>query len=111
MSTGVLSCLVDKFQGSYAGRPLIGVYIKWQAKRHDGFFLPELRLVMVVVPALLVPAGLLMFGFGVERYLHRAVLFRVLFLPELLQRHCLLDCNGGRHGQLCRSIRGSSLTH
>jgi hypothetical protein len=37
--------------------------------------LPESRLVLLVVPALFMPAGLLMFGFGAEKHLHWAVLY------------------------------------
>ena len=61
--------------GAYVGGHVTDVYVKWHAKHHEGIFSPESRLVMLIVPALFVPAGLLMFGFGAERHLHWAVLF------------------------------------
>ena len=51
------------------------VYVRHYARRHNGIFSPESRLVLLTIPALLVPAGLLMFGFGAERKLHWIVPF------------------------------------
>jgi hypothetical protein len=62
------------------GGPLTDVFVKWQAKRNGGIFSPESRLVMLIVPALFVPVGLLMFGFGAERHLHWIVLYIGYFL-------------------------------
>ena len=51
------------------------IYVKYWARRHEGKFSPEARLVLLVAPALIVPAGLLMFGFGAQRKLHWAVIY------------------------------------
>lgn len=45
------------------------VYVRYAARRVNGVFSPESRLVLLIIPAFLVPAGLLMFGFGAERKL------------------------------------------
>jgi MFS family permease len=43
---------------------------QWSSRRNDGVFEPEMRLPVVIFPALLVPAGLLMFGCGVHNGVH-----------------------------------------
>ena len=51
------------------------VYSNWDARKKGGVFNPESRLLLLVIPGVLVPTGLLMFGFGATRHLHWAVLF------------------------------------
>ncbi|KIW12694.1 hypothetical protein PV08_09972 [Exophiala spinifera] len=43
---------------------------QWSTRRNGGVFEPEMRLPVVVFPALLVPAGLLMFGVGIAHETH-----------------------------------------
>ena len=43
---------------------------QWSTRRNGGVFEPEMRLPVVVFPALLVPAGLLMFGVGIAHQTH-----------------------------------------
>ncbi|OQV07286.1 hypothetical protein CLAIMM_11741 [Cladophialophora immunda] len=43
---------------------------QWSTRRNGGVFEPEMRLPVVVIPALLVPAALLMFGIGVAHEVH-----------------------------------------
>jgi len=54
---------------------LTDVYAKYAARRNSGRFSPESRLVLLIIPALIGPAGLLMFGFGAQRQLHWLILF------------------------------------
>lgn len=67
--------LVGNLFGAYIGGYLTDVYAARQARRNQGIFEPESRLVLLLIPATLTAAGILMFGFGAERYLHWAVLF------------------------------------
>jgi hypothetical protein len=48
--------------GSIWGGPLSDMYILWRASRHRGIYEPEMRLEMMVLPALATPAGLLCYG-------------------------------------------------
>lgn len=43
---------------------------QWSTKRNRGVFEPEMRLPVTIVPIVLVPAGLLMFGIGVAHQAH-----------------------------------------
>ena len=61
--------------GAYAGGKLSDLYVRFHARRHGGKFLPESRLVLLVVPAVIGPCGLLMFGFGAQRSWHWAILY------------------------------------
>lgn len=61
--------------GAFIGGYLTDVYVRRWAKTHDGVFSPEARLVLLIPLALIVPAGLLMFGFGAQEGLHWAVLY------------------------------------
>lgn len=45
----------------------------WSARNNDGIFEPEMRLPVIIFPAILVPIGLLMFGIGVAKQVHWAV--------------------------------------
>jgi hypothetical protein len=57
--------------------------VQYWARTHGGIFHPESRLVFLAISALLVPTGLLMFGFGAERHLHWAVLYVGYFLQNV----------------------------
>ena len=51
---------IGNLLGSYCGGGLTDKIATWQARRNNGIFEPEARLVVLVVPFFLVPAGLLM---------------------------------------------------
>jgi MFS family permease len=68
-------CTVGNLVGAFTGGHLTDVYARQSARRDSERFSPESRLVLLIIPALIVPAGLLMFGFGSERKLHWVVLF------------------------------------
>lgn len=57
------------------GGKLTDIYARRCARRADGKFIPESRLVLLIIPAILGPCGLLMFGFGAQKSLHWAVLY------------------------------------
>lgn len=66
---------VGTLLGAFTGGYLTDVYSTWDARRNGGRFRPESRMMLLVVPGLLVPIGLLMFGFGASRHFHWIVLF------------------------------------
>ena len=51
---------IGNIVGSYCGGGLTDKIAEWQARRNNGIFEPEARLVALVIPFVLVPAGLLM---------------------------------------------------
>jgi hypothetical protein len=65
MSTGVsglinISASIGCFIGAYCGGGLTDTFVKYRARRNNGIFEPETRLVALVIPFFLVPIGLLM---------------------------------------------------
>ncbi|KAI9813841.1 MAG: hypothetical protein M1827_003631 [Pycnora praestabilis] len=69
---GIIGNLVGGFMGGY----FVDVYSRWRAHRNPhGTFEPESRLPLVILPWLIVPVGLLMFGYGTQDELHWAVMF------------------------------------
>jgi hypothetical protein len=67
MSPGINSlikvpALIGILLGSLYSGFMIDRYAQWYARRHNGTFEPETRLVALVVPFFLVPVGLLMFS-------------------------------------------------
>lgn len=61
--------------GAFTGGYLTDAYAAWDARRHGGMFRPESRLPLLIIPGLLVPTGLLMFGYGATQHWHWAILF------------------------------------
>ena len=79
MSTGVsglinIPATIGALIGAYCGR-LTDLYGERQARKNDGVFEPETRLVALVVPFFVVPAGLLMYGLGIQHETSWAVPF------------------------------------
>lgn len=65
MSPGIssliyIAAIIGMTIGSYIGGPLTDRLAEWYARKHNGVFEPEIRLVVMFVPFLIVPAGLLM---------------------------------------------------
>jgi hypothetical protein len=50
-------------------------YSDRRARKNNGVFQPETRLVLIGIPAVLVPAGCILFGYGVERTLNWTAMF------------------------------------
>ena len=51
---------IGNLLGSYCGGGLTDKIAEWQARRNNGIFEPEARLIALVIPFVLVPAGILM---------------------------------------------------
>jgi hypothetical protein len=56
-----LPSFIGIFLGSYCGGGFTDIIAKWQARRNNGVFEPEARLLALIVPFFIVPAGLLMY--------------------------------------------------
>lgn len=67
--------IIGNLFGAWVGGWVVDRYSDWKSKRNNGIFLPETRLHLLVIPALIVPAGCLVFGYGVARTLHWTALF------------------------------------
>ncbi len=65
--------LVGNIVGAISGGWLTDKYATWRARRNNGIFVPESRLPMLIIPAICVPVGLLMFGFCATKHLHWAI--------------------------------------
>lgn len=63
------SCIGNAFGSVFCGYVNDKVS-QWSTRRNNGVFEPEMRLPLVMFPALLVPVGLVMFGAGVNNSLH-----------------------------------------
>jgi hypothetical protein len=53
--------LIGSILGALCGGELTDRFAKWHARRNNGVFEPESRLVLLVIPFLIVPTGLLLF--------------------------------------------------
>ena len=47
--------------GSYCGGALTDRFLEWRLKKNNGIFEPETRLIPVILPFFIVPAGVLMY--------------------------------------------------
>jgi hypothetical protein len=61
--------------GALVGGPLVDWYSDRHASKNGGVFHPESRLTLLIFPAVMVPAGCLAFGYGVQNTLHWTSLF------------------------------------
>jgi len=52
--------------GAFAGGWCVDRYCDWSARREGGVFKPEMRLVLLIFPLVVVPAGCVLFGYGVQ---------------------------------------------
>jgi hypothetical protein len=90
MSPGINSlinipAIIGILIGAYCGGGLTDKFVEWRARKNNGVFEPETRLIGLVLPFFLVPVGLLMYissrvvddryGIGVERQTSWAVPF------------------------------------
>ncbi|KAF1983884.1 MFS general substrate transporter [Aulographum hederae CBS 113979] len=67
--------LIGNIVGSFTGGWMVDRYSDWRAKKNNGVFQPETRLVLVIIPILIAPAGCLLFGYGVQNVMHWTTLF------------------------------------
>ena len=56
---------IGNIVGAILGGWLVDRYSDWRSKKNGGVFQPETRLHLLFIPALIVPAGCLAFGYGV----------------------------------------------
>lgn len=70
-----IPAIIGNLIGAFVGGKLTDIWVRRWAKTHGGIFSAESRLVLLVAPAIAVPAGLIMFGIGAEDSLHWIVLF------------------------------------
>ena len=66
MSPGISSLInvsgaIGSVLGAFIGGGFTDLLAEWQARRNGGIFEPEARLVALIVPFFVVPAGLLMY--------------------------------------------------
>ena len=66
MSPGIQSLiyvapLVTGALGSYCGGGLTDIIVQWRARKNNGIFEPEDRLLAIFIPLIIVPAGELMY--------------------------------------------------
>lgn len=67
--------LLGNLFGAFAGGWLVDRYSDWRSKKNNGLFQPESRLTLLIIPGFIVPAGCLVFGYGVQETLHWISLF------------------------------------
>ena len=53
-----ISGLIGNVLGSYLGGALMDKYIEWQARRNGGIYELEMRIVGLILPLVVTPAGL-----------------------------------------------------
>ncbi|KAK7903234.1 hypothetical protein LTR67_001251 [Exophiala xenobiotica] len=75
LAVGNISCsyLVSSVVGCVAGGPLTDWTVQFITKRHGGYFAPESRLWCMIPPALVAPAGLMLWGAGIQNHLSSMV--------------------------------------
>jgi len=78
MSPGIQSlinipAIIGAAAGSYWGGALTDRFVEWRARKNNGVFEPETRLLALVLPLFIVPAGVLMYGFGIAHQTSWAV--------------------------------------
>lgn len=62
--------LIGNVIGAWLGGWVVDRYSQWRSKKNGGVFQPEMRLHLLIIPALIVPTGCLAFGYGVAKSLH-----------------------------------------
>ncbi|KAK5136176.1 hypothetical protein LTR08_004013 [Meristemomyces frigidus] len=67
--------LIGNLLGAWLGGWVVDQYSNWRSKKNGGVFQPETRLHLLWIPAIIVPAGCLAFGYGVAEELHWTALF------------------------------------
>lgn len=67
--------LLGNIFGAFAGGWVVDKYSDWRSRKNGGVFQPESRLTLLIIPALIVPAGCLVFSYGVQETLNWTSLF------------------------------------
>lgn len=74
--------LLGNLIGAVLGGWLVDRYSDWRSKKNNGTFLPESRLTLLILPALIVPAGCLLFGYGVANVMNWTTLCKTSTLSS-----------------------------
>jgi len=64
---------IGSFLGAIVSGPCCDWLVIWLAKRNNGIFEPEMRLILFFIPTLVGPAGLWLFGHSLANVSYRAV--------------------------------------
>jgi hypothetical protein len=67
--------IIGNVVGSFASGWCVDGYCDWRTRKNGGIFVPESRLTMLIPALLIVPAGALLFGYGVGENLGWPSLF------------------------------------
>ncbi|KAK4495099.1 hypothetical protein PRZ48_013426 [Zasmidium cellare] len=67
--------LIGNLIGAWIGGWVVDRYSDWRSRKNGGVFQPETRLHLLIIPGLIVPAGCLLWGYGVARSMHWTALF------------------------------------
>jgi hypothetical protein len=54
---------------------MVDKYSDWRARKNNGVFQPESRFFLLIIPTVLVPAGCILFGYGVQNTLSWTAMF------------------------------------
>jgi hypothetical protein len=65
-----IAAIIGNIVGSVSCGWATDTLIRWSSRRNKGIYEPEMRLPVVLIPAVLCPTGLLMFGIGLDRQMH-----------------------------------------
>lgn len=91
--------LVASFIGCSAGGPFLDWWTGRITRRHGGYFVPEFRLWAMIPPSIVFPAGLLMYGAGLESRIHymvpivgSAIGYAVVCVVPSIGMTYVLDC-------------------
>lgn len=87
------------FVGCAAGGPFLDWLTRRITKRRGGYFVPEYRLWAMIPPSIMFPAGLLMYGGGLENHLHymipivgSAIGYAIVCVVPSIGMTYVLDC-------------------
>jgi hypothetical protein len=61
--------------GAFFGGQLSDLYVRYDARRRGGKFLPESRLMCLGFATVICPVGILLFGIGAQHHWHWAILY------------------------------------
>ena len=67
--------MIGQLVGAISGGVLTDKWVTRQARRNNGIFKPESRLILLLFPSIIVTTGLLLFGFAVQRQMSWEVIY------------------------------------
>ncbi|GAB7341200.1 hypothetical protein MBLNU457_7488t1 [Dothideomycetes sp. NU457] len=67
--------LVGNLIGAFTGGWLVDKYCNWRSMKNKGVFEAETRLILLIIPVVIVPAGCILYGYGTQETLNWTTLF------------------------------------